>query len=81
MLHTLTNLPGVRLMTAQTDALRARLRGIDPGTATVKFVAAGLVLGTAAAVLTDLTARPTFSTTAELVARIAPVGSVSTINP
>ena len=64
-------------MSHRIAELRERLRGTDPGAASVKLVSAGLAIGIATAILTDPNSTRNTDTMAEVAARIAPVGSVS----
>jgi len=66
-----------RSITHRIAELRERLRGTDPGAASVKLVSAGLAIGLASAILTDPNSTRNTDTMAEVAARIAPVGSVS----
>lgn len=77
MLQTLRTLTSTQSISGLVVQLRERLQGIDPGTATVKLVTAGLALGVATAILTDPNSTRNTDTIAEVAARIAPVGSVS----
>ena len=77
MLQALRTLPSTHSMTDLVAELRERLRGTDPGAASVKLVTAGLALGIATAILTDPNSTRNTDTIAEVSARIAPVGSVS----
>lgn len=68
-----------RLRSVGTRALhlRERLARVDAGATAVKAVAAGLVIGTASLLVIDADAHRNTDTRAEVVARIAPVGSVT----
>jgi hypothetical protein len=81
MIDANTAMTRMRSYGAHALQLRDRLSRIDPGTAAVRAVAAGMVIGTASLLVVDADAHRNTDTKAEIVARIAPVGSVTVAAP
>lgn len=69
--------PSLNTLREHLRALRERAAGINTEKTLIKGVAAGLVIGTAALLATDTESYRYTDTSAERVARIAPVGTVT----
>jgi hypothetical protein len=77
MINVTTAMSRLRSVGTRALHLRERLARIDAGATAVKAVAAGLVIGTASLLVVDADGHRNTDTRAEVVARIAPVGSVT----
>jgi hypothetical protein len=69
--------PGLHTLRGHVRSLRERAAGINTEKTLIRGVAAGLVIGTAALLATDTDSHRYTDTSAERVARIAPVGTVT----
>jgi hypothetical protein len=69
--------PSLHALRGHLRSVRERAAGINPEKTLIKGVAAGLVIGTAALLATDAETYRYTDTSAERIARIAPVGTVT----
>lgn len=69
--------PNLHTLRGRIRSLRERAAGINTEKTLIKGVAAGLVIGTAALLATDTDTHRYTDTSAERIARITPVGTVT----